>query len=66
MAQFDRRAGAKDSVCKLPVQNDGLAKSWNTLRTVPDAPNPFVASQNGASVLQSTAPVPHTEQHASR
>ena len=36
---------AYDSVCRVAVNSD-LAKSLNTLRTVPGAPNPFVASQN--------------------
>jgi hypothetical protein len=35
---------AQDSVFKL-VQNGDLAKTLNTLRTVPGATNPFVASQ---------------------
>ncbi len=42
------RAMAHDSVCKL-VQNGDLAKTLNTLRTVPGAKNPFVASRQGGS-----------------
>ena len=38
---------ANDSVCKL-VQNGDLAKSLNTVRTVPGAPNPFVAASRPA------------------
>jgi hypothetical protein len=39
---------AQDSVCKL-VQNDDLAKTLNTLRTVPGAKNPFVVSRPGGN-----------------
>ena len=46
MAQL--RGLAQDSVCKL-VQNDGLAKTLNTLRTVPVAKNPFVSSRPGVN-----------------
>ena len=41
-------AMANDSVCKL-VQNGDLAKTLNTLRTVPGAKNPFVSSRQGGS-----------------
>jgi hypothetical protein len=42
------RVLAQDHVCKL-VQNGDLAKTLNTLRTVPGAKNPFVASRPGGS-----------------
>jgi hypothetical protein len=35
---------ANDSVCKL-TQNDDLAKTLNTVRTVPGAANPFVSTR---------------------
>ena len=38
----------QDSVCKL-VQNGGLAKTLNTVRTVRGANNPFVTSPRGGS-----------------
>ena len=41
-------AMAQDSVCKL-VQNGDLAKTLNTVRTVPGANNPFVTSRPGGS-----------------
>jgi len=44
----DSRSIAQDSVCKL-VQNGDLAKTLNTLRTVPGAKNPFVVSRTGSS-----------------
>jgi len=44
----ESRSFAQDSVCKL-VQNGDLAKSLNTLRTVPGAKNPFVAPRSGVS-----------------
>jgi hypothetical protein len=37
-----------DSVCKV-AQNGDLAKTLNTLRTVPGAKNPFVSSRQGES-----------------
>ena len=46
MAQTPVRA--QDQVCKL-VQNGDLAKTLNTLRTVPGARNPFVASRPAGS-----------------
>lgn len=44
----EARVLAQDSVCKL-VQNGDLAKTLNTLRTVPGAKNPFVASRPASS-----------------
>lgn len=41
-------AMAQDSVCKL-VQSGDLAKTLNTVRTVPGARNPFVTSPRGGS-----------------
>jgi hypothetical protein len=42
------RVLAQDSVFKL-VQNGDLAKTLNTVRTVPGAKNPFVSSRSGGS-----------------
>ncbi|MCU1323071.1 MAG: hypothetical protein JWM43_2720 [Acidobacteriaceae bacterium] len=47
MAQ-PQRILAQDSVCKL-VQNGDLGKTLNTVRTVPGARNPFVATRQGGS-----------------
>jgi hypothetical protein len=41
---------ANDSVCKL-VQHGDLARSLNTLKTVPGAANPFVAAQQGSATF---------------
>lgn len=38
---------ANDSVATLSVRNGDMAKTLNTLRTVPGAPNPFVSSSQG-------------------
>jgi len=43
MAKLQGRI-AMDSVCKV-AQHSDLAKTLNTLRTVPGARNPFVVSQ---------------------
>lgn len=47
----DRRilAKANDSVCKLTESNGDLAKTLNSLRTVPGAANPFVAASRNSS-----------------
>lgn len=57
MSKIDQRSGVGDAVYKLvtestfkAVQNDDLAKSLNTLRTVPGAPNPFVVNPRRAVV----------------
>jgi hypothetical protein len=42
------RVLAQDSVCKI-VQNGDLGKTLNTVKTVPGAKNPFVASRPGGS-----------------
>ena len=64
------RAMAMDSVCRVSqaAQNDDLAKSLNTLRTVPGAPNPFVASQGGMVANQGVTPpaTPPVDQSSSR
>ena len=54
------RARAHDSVATLPVRNGDLAKTLNTLRTVPGAPNPFVHSSlnNDQPLGQSTNNAP--------
>jgi hypothetical protein len=46
---------ANDSVCKL-VQHGDLAKSLNTLRTVPGASNPFVAAQQRSAASSNVQP----------
>lgn len=46
--QQKNHATAHDSVCK-PVQNGGLAKTLNSVRTVPGARNPFVTRQHEGS-----------------
>ena len=47
--QIYARSSVGDAVCKVDVnrnaENGNLAKSLNTLRTVPGHPNPFVTSQ---------------------
>jgi hypothetical protein len=67
MPRLDGRCAANDSVCNV-VQNDDLAKSLNTLRTVPGAPNPFAVSQRERIANQSTSSpaAPRTEQSSSR
>jgi len=51
---------AQDSVCKL-VQNGDLAKTLNTLRTVPGAKNPFVTSRPGGVPMSQATPAPQPE-----
>lgn len=63
MSRLDDRCLANDSVMKLvseatmkTAQNDDLAKSLNTLRTVPGAPNPFVVNPRRASSSTPSSP----------
>lgn len=51
------RVFANDSVATLAVRNGDMAKTLNTLRTVPGAPNPFVSSaqRNGKLPTQSNS-----------
>jgi len=59
---------AMDPVCKVDQVGD-LAKSLNSLRTVPGAPNPFVVSRQAARlpVERSHTSVPtQTEQASSQ
>lgn len=44
MEKSQNHVNSNDSVYK-PIQNGDLAKSLNTLRTVPGAKNPYVTSQ---------------------
>jgi hypothetical protein len=50
------RVRVRDSVCKV-AQDVDLAKSLNTLRTDPNAPNPFVVSQS-ERIANHSNPIP--------
>lgn len=67
MDRLNDRCAVKDSVCNV-VQNDDLAKSLNTLRTVPGAPNPFAISQKVriASQVKPSQAVTHDKKSYSR
>lgn len=58
MSDFKQKYGRSavgDSVCKLDQGGD-LFKSLNTLRVEPNAPNPFVVTQNTAQPITPSAP----------
>jgi hypothetical protein len=48
------RGFTKDSLCNIITQNGDLAKTLNSLRTVPGATNPFVVSSRNSSLSSST------------
>ena len=71
MDRLNGRSMAMDHVCNVVAQNaqnDDLAKSLNTLRTVPGAPNPFAALQREriATVANTRPAAPQAERSSSR
>ena len=55
MADFKGMASARDSVYKVRAKNGTLAKSLNTLRTVPGAPNPFILNPRRGQTTENSA-----------